>query len=56
MVEVVQEQTGLLLTDIKPGYIVLQANGEVRGARNSKEGSTQCQGCSQDDTLELHLV
>lgn len=52
--QMVQEQSGLLLADIKSSNVVLQANGEVRGARSRKDGSGQGQGHSQDDVLELH--
>lgn len=54
--QMVQEQSGLLLADIKSSNVVLQANGEVRGARSPKDGSGQGQGHSQGDVLELHFV
>jgi hypothetical protein len=56
MAEVVQEQSGLLLADVKSSEVVLQANGEARGARSGEDGSSQGQGHSQDDVLELHCA
>jgi hypothetical protein len=56
MTEVVQQQSGLLLPDVKSGDVVLQANGKVGGACSGKDGGGQGQDRSQDDVLELHFV
>lgn len=56
MTEVVQQQSGLLLPDVKSGDVVLQANGKVGGACSGKDGGGQGQDRSQDDVLEFHFV